>query len=349
MIGLRRLPTPLAPAHHETLASWLHRLATVHGLSSADLRHHLRIRPRVDDDADELRGLARRVAAMTGHPAGALARALPELRVPAPDWPTLRHLAQRACPQCTARHQGGPVRRLFTHHEYLCTRHGYWIGPPDPTHDAPPPRLAASLPELVAAQRWLHRTARRYGWASVFDAAAVATKICVDLRFSAEAHPLWMRWERRLDLLMPAGYRRSMFMAVIFPEVAALTAVLAAPDWRVLAKQGDPADDDRLVHTPQRALGCVDPPRRHDLNDALIGWMANRATGPRLQPAATYPDTGHHDNGTPQVTDQYRLAEHLTVVHFQRDRRAPRTHNPAAPMPYAHRPAPAGVHMGRSS
>jgi hypothetical protein len=50
-------------------------------------------------------------------------------------------------------------------------------------------------------------------------------------------HPLWMRWERRLDLLMPAGhqrstYRRSLFMAVIFPEVAALAAVLAVPAGR---------------------------------------------------------------------------------------------------------------------
>ena len=46
MNGWRRLPIPLAPAQHETLASWLHRLATVHGLSSADLRQHLRVGPR---------------------------------------------------------------------------------------------------------------------------------------------------------------------------------------------------------------------------------------------------------------------------------------------------------------
>ena len=348
MIGWRRLPIPLAPATHETLASWLHRLTTVHGLPSSDLRQHLRTGPRLGD-VDDPHGLARRLAAVTGHPPEGLAWAVPELRVPAPDWRSLRHLAQRACPRCTARHAGGPVRRLFAHHDYLCTRHGHWVGPPDPTRDDLPPRLAVRLPELVAAQHRLRRTARRHGWAATFDATAAATKICVDLRFSAEAHPLWWRWERRLDLAMPTGYQRSVFIAVIFPEVAALAAVLAATDWRSLATHGYPADDDRLVRTAQHALGCVDPPRRHDLNDALIGWMTTRAASPRLQPAATYPDTHHHHDGTPRITDQYRLAEHLTVVHFQQDRRAPRTHSPAAPMPYAHRPAAFSVHAGRPS
>jgi hypothetical protein len=68
-------------------------------------------------------GLTERLAAVTSYPAGNLTWALPELWVPEPNWPSLRHLAQRACPRCTARHQGGPVRRLFAHHEYLCTRH----------------------------------------------------------------------------------------------------------------------------------------------------------------------------------------------------------------------------------
>jgi hypothetical protein len=47
--GWLRLPIPLPPAHHETIASWLHRLAAVHGLSSADLRQHLRTGPQVTD------------------------------------------------------------------------------------------------------------------------------------------------------------------------------------------------------------------------------------------------------------------------------------------------------------
>jgi hypothetical protein len=139
---------------------------------------------------------------------------------------------------------------------------------------------------------------------------------------------------------MPTGYRRSLFMAAVFPEVAMLTDVLATPDCRAWAARGEPADDDSLVRAAQYALGCADPPHRHDLCDALIGWIDTGAARTHLQPAATYPGTGHHNDGTPRVSDQYRMAEHLTAVRFQRDRRAPRTHSPAAPLPYAHRPAP---------
>jgi len=242
----RRLPAPVPPAQHETVASWLHRLAAVHGLHAGDLRAHLGVgRP----DPGGMPGLAARLAAVTGYPPGNLARALPELRVPEPDWLSLRDLAQRACPRCTARHQGGPVRRLFAHHEYLCARHGYWIGPPDPSREDPPRPLAARVPGLAAAQRTLGRTRRLHGWEATFDATAVATSICIELRIRTVHQPLWAQWERRLDLLMPGDWRRSLFMAAIFPEVAALAAVLAAPPGA--AKPGGSCSPPR--HTPTQA------------------------------------------------------------------------------------------------
>ena len=89
---------------------------------------------------------------------------MPELRDPAPDWRHLRHLPQRACPGCTARHPGGAVVRFFAHHEFVCTRHGYWIGPPLPTApDLPPRQLARLVPELVTAQRQHTKLLRRRG------------------------------------------------------------------------------------------------------------------------------------------------------------------------------------------
>jgi TniQ len=346
----RRLPAPLPPAQQETLASWLHRLAAVHGLNTADLRHHLGISRR-PPGAGEVPALACRLEAVTGYPPARLARALPELRVPAPDWQRLRHLAQRACPRCTARHQGGPVRRLFAHHEYLCTRHGYWIGPPDPTRDDTPPHLTGPEPELAAAQRRLRRAERRHGWAAVFDATAAATVICIELRFWAVPHPLWKRWEQRLDLLMPfrgrgTAWRRSMFMAVIFPEVAALAAIVAAPRWQALAASGAAADADRLLNTVNNALGCAGPPDRHDISgisgisgisDTVLLHMRHPAGAPPLQPAAAYPDTVHHGDGIPRLTDGRRTAEQITATRFDRDRRAPRIPSPGAPMPYAYR------------
>jgi len=349
----RRLPIPLAPAQQETLASWLHRLATAHGLVTAELRHHLRIGPHLGDDPEELRTLARRLSAVTGHPADRLAQALPELRTPAPDWPALRHLAQRACPRCTARHQAGPVRRVFAHHEYLCVRHGYWIGPPDATRDDPPPQLAGQIPQLVVAQHRLRRTARRHGWAATFDATAAATSICVNLRFSAEHHPLWTLWQRRLDLLMPTGYRRSLFIAAIYPEVCALAAVLAAADWRTPAPPSGLRQDglgvDHIIVAAEQALGGSNTLPRAEISFALLAWCTTRTSGPLLGPASTYPETSHHDDGTPHVTDVQRQAEHGTANRFIRDRRAPRTHRRAAPLPYAHRPAAADASAGRST
>ncbi len=285
----RRLPAPVPPAQHETIASWLHRLAAVHGLNAGDLRAHLGIGRSAPDGG--MPGLASRLAAVTGYPPGNLARALPELQVPEPGWLSLRHLAQRACPRCTARHQGGPVRRLFAHHEYLCARHGYWIGPPDPSRDDPPRPLAAQVPELAAAQRTLGRTRRLDGWAAAFDATAAAASICIELRIRTVHQPLWAQWERRLELLMPGAYRRSLFMAAIFPEVAALAAVLAAPPGA-----------DGLLSAVRRALGYAEPPHCQDVSDALSIWAAGRGAGRFLRPASAYSHAGHHDDGTPRIT-----------------------------------------------
>lgn len=357
MTGWRRLPVPLPPARHETLASWLHRLATVHGLATAELRHHLRVGPYLADPG-ERRGLAGRLAAVTGHSAERLAWALPELRIPGPQWPALRHLAQRACPRCTARHEAGPVRRLFAHHEYLCIRHGYWIGPPDPARDDPPLQLTRRLPELAVAQRRLKRTTQRHGWAAVFDATAAATSICVNLRFSAEHHPLWTRWQRRLDLIMPTDYRRSLFIAAIYPEVCALAAVLATAGWHTPEPAGghraaelsrDGLGVDHIIAAADQALGGSDFLPRAEISFALLAWCTTRTVGPLLGPASTYPETSHHDDGTPHITDVARQAEHATANRFAHDRRAPRTHSRAAPLPYAHRPTTAELSTGRPS
>ncbi|MFY1673950.1 TniQ family protein [Plantactinospora sp. WMMB334] len=340
----RRLPIPLAPARHETLTSWLRRLAAVHGLPSSTLDQHVGIQRRVRH-VDAAAAALRRLAAITGYQPVGLAWALPELRLPPADWRSLRHLAQRACPRCTARHEGGQVRQLFAHDEYLCTRHGYWIGPPDGIHDDPPLSLAARLPELVAAQHRLRRATRRHGWAATFDATVSATRICLDLRFSAPHHPLWRRWEQRLHLLMPGGYRRSLFMAAIFPEVTALAAVIASPTGRAVTAQQRPVEFRPFLDACAHALDCRGT--ADAITDATMTWANARAARSRMEPAAIYPDTIHHHDGSPRVTEKQVLAEERIAHRFARDRRAPRTFSPVAPLPYAHRPAPAAT--GRSN
>jgi hypothetical protein len=73
--------------------------------------------------------------------------------------------------------------------------------------------------------------------------------------------PLWTWWEQRLGLIMPGAYRRALFMAAIFPEVAALASVIAASPGA-----------DGLLSAARHALGYAEPPNRCDVSDALSIW-----------------------------------------------------------------------------
>jgi len=169
-----RLPVAVPPARHETVASYLARLASLHGLDPGELWHQVSSPRPGTRRRDVYPG---RLAAITGRPAVHLARALPELRHPGPDWQAWRHQPQPGCPRCDARHDGGPVTRLLPHHRYVCTRHQYWIGPPDAGQPATP--LGPELGGIVRAQ-WRHlRLLRRHSIAAAYD--AVLTGV-LDLR-----------------------------------------------------------------------------------------------------------------------------------------------------------------------
>jgi hypothetical protein len=125
---------------------------------------------------------------------------------------------------------------------------------------------------------------------------------------------------------MPGDWRRSLFMAAIFPEVAALAAVLVALP-----------GGDSLPGAAQRALGCAEPPGRHDISDALSMWATAREAGRFLHPASAYSHAGHHEDGTPRITEGRLTAEREAARRFRRDRRAPLIPSPGPPMPYAYR------------
>ena len=272
---------------------------------------HARLRPRL--------------AAVTGYPPGNLARALPELRQPGPDWLSLRHLAQRACPRCTARHHGGPVRRLFAHHEYLCTRHGYWIGPPDPSRDDPPRPLA--LQAARTGRRAAHADAAPGGCTAgqvTFDATVAATSICIELRCRTVHQPCGPGGNGAWNCSSPAltggrcSWRRSS------PRLRR-----SPLSWPPHQAQAD------LLSAVRHALGYAEPPGRYDIRDALSCWSAGHRPGRFLRPAAVYSHAGHHDDGAPRITDARLAAERQTATRFRRDRRAPFIPSPGPPMPYA--------------
>lgn len=291
---LAALPIPAGPAQHETLASYLDRLAALHTLPARELWDQLSIlRPGSSRRAVN----ADRLATVTDRPVDHLTRALPELRDPAPDWTLWRHQPQPGCPRCDARHDGGPVLRLLPHHRYVCTKHRYWIGPPDAGQ--PATRLDERLADIVGAQHQHQRLLTRYGGHAVFDAVLTGFLICGHLwahsrRPNAEA---CRHWTRRAELLIPPGtepktFTASRLFAAVYPEAVSLAAIIASPLWRQRAHCDATERREFLTEATQRLGGSAD---EHDPgNQAIVHWMLYDSHHPPSRPDKTFPDTRAH-------------------------------------------------------
>lgn len=266
-----RLPVTARPARHEVLASYLGRLAALNSLDGDALWIRVTL-PSAEPPRRRRLPNTAAVAALTGREPAELAAALPELRAPAPDWQSLRHAPQAGCPRCDAAHPGGQVYRLLPHHEYACTRHRHWIGPPDISR--PGPELPG-LPEIITAQRRHLRLVRQHGWAPAHDGILTGFMICGHLwRWPVPGtnakHPLW---ERRGQALIPPGQADAQFsasrvFAAVYPEAVSLAAVLASPRWRALAT-GTRSDIRALATEIGRHVGIpACQPHPHDTSPA---------------------------------------------------------------------------------
>lgn len=268
-----RLPVTARPARHEVLASYLRRLAALNSLDGDELRNRVTLPAAKPRRGRRLPDTAA-VAALTGREPAELAAALPELRDPAPDWQSLRHVPQAGCPRCDAGHPGGQVYRLLPHHEYACTRHRHWIGPPDISRPGPELRCP-ELSGIITAQRRHLRLVRQHGWALAHDGILTAFMICGHLwRWPVPGtdarHPLW---ERRGQALIPPGQAEAQFsasrvFAAVYPEAVTLATVLASPRWRALAT--GPRSDTRTLATEIGRHVGMPPcqPHPHDASPA---------------------------------------------------------------------------------
>jgi hypothetical protein len=302
-----RLPVAVPPARHETLASYLARLASLHGLHPRELWQQVSTpRPgtsRRDTDPD-------RLAAITGRPPGRLGLALAELRRPEPDWAAWRHQPQPRCPRCDARHDGGPVARLLPHHRYVCTRHRYWIGPPDAGQPATP--LDPELTGIVQAQ-WHHlRLLRRYGTAHTYDAVLTGFLICAHLWDYQPAgwDTAWLRWNRRAQILIPAGMESTRFsasriFAAAYPEAVNLACIIGSPRWRSLAA-GDAGQRQQFIREIGRRLGHPRYQPPYD-GDAIAHWIEYDSWHPPSRPHTTYPQTRNYGAPRPAAVSQQSL------------------------------------------
>ena len=284
-----RLPIAVPPAHHETAGSYVQRLATLHGLPLPELWEQVS-HPRRPGSTSRLVALDR-LAAVTGHPASRLARAVIDLRRPEPDWLAYRHTPQPGCPRCTARHRGGIRLQLLAHHHYVCTRHQLWIGPPDPLFHRPP--HLADLPEIVVAQRAHLRLLHRHGPAATYDAVLTGFLICAH-RWDAGPTgdtDVWHSWTRRTDLLIPPGtegdtFSASRLFAATYPEAVKIAAPIASLHWRRLAG-GNPAGQRRFAAEIAHRLGHPDYHPKVS-QDPIAHWIDQDCWRPPSAPTHTY-------------------------------------------------------------
>ncbi len=325
---LPRLPIPVAPARHEPVASYLDRLAALHGLKGREIW---------DAVSTSIGGTTRRevdldrLTAITGRPADGLARALPEVRTPAPEWTAWRHQAQPRCPRCDARHDGGAVHRLLPHHRYVCTQHRYWIGPPDAGQRATE-LYGPIADELVTAQHRHVRLVRRHGSAAAFDAVLSGFLICGHLW--NEPHRDWQNtvdtWNGRTYWLIPQGrelfvFSASKLFAATYPEAVAVAGLIAAPAWRSLAA-GDETQQQVFRDETARRLGRHDRYTRPDHGDVIAHWMKYDCWRPPSRPHTTFPDTRAHRSSRNETPATSSLDRHdRSATYFALKRRGGNT------------------------
>ena len=306
---LPRLPIAVAPARHETLVSYLTRLASLHGLHMHELWEPISFQRPGSRRRDVVPD---RLAAVTGHDRERLARALPELH-PTPAWTSWRHQPQLGCPRCDARHRGGTVTRLLPHHRYVCLRHRYWIGPPDV--DQPATALDNDLADIVRAQRRHQRLLHRYGTAAAFDAVLTGFLFCGHLWTEPAENGTDVRWDwaRRADALIPRGseaatFSASLLFAVVYPEAVRLAGMVASPAWRRLAR-GNADEQRRFISEVGRRLGRLhyQPPAN---GDAIAHWMVIDSPRSPSRPDKTFPETRQHGASRGPMISKQSLDRH---------------------------------------
>ncbi|MFD8910597.1 hypothetical protein [Streptomyces sp. NPDC059575] len=319
MMLLPRLPDPVPPAQHEIAASYIGRLARLHGLNINTLW-------RCVTEREASGGMRRvvvpeRLAAVTGRTVHSLAGALPELRNPQPDWAMFRHQPQSGCHRCNAKHPGGEVTRILPHHRYVCTRHRLWLCPSDADGHTTP---LDALPEIVQAQRRHLRILQRHGWAITYDAVLTAILICGQQWSLSENEngEAWHDWIRRANILIPPGTAEATFSvarlcAVVYPEAVALAPLFASSFWRQKAQR---TAWDRRHFNAEVARRLRHPRYGQHENDPISHWANMTAKRPPLTPIRVH-DQKHHLRKPTQRTATQR-AEQRHAHAFNPSRRA---------------------------
>jgi hypothetical protein len=283
---LRPLPRRLPPVRDETITSYLARLADANRIQATTLRHLLSGSRRKDAE-----GPFAVLAAITGTPPTALAYAMPQICTP----PERAHVDVTnrprphlhgqvvACRPCTARAAGrGPVTVWALHEQVVCRHHRRWL-----SEDNDQPDLSRQ-PEILDAARRHRWLIRRHGRDTVMRAYRDARHICIGWRLEAYDHEHDPGYTRRMRIFHGPDWpdveedAYQTFEAANYPQVVALTRLLASPYWRARILEHDWPWHDEFVNELRRTVAPdyvwnINPRRRRpgqreDRHDPLLEW-----------------------------------------------------------------------------
>lgn len=260
----RPLPRPVRPYQDETTRSYIRRINNANMLKPGELIKTMRRerRPWMYD-----------LATWNNTRPDILALAMPQLANRHPD-PKLRpkligrptrttHSA--ACHHCTLARGAGPYVEVYTTHDrVICPDHGLWIGAGVSTI-ADQFNIDAS-PEITAAWHHHKNLIARHGHAQVRRAFHVSSVI------NWSWYDQFQHFSAAMDIYetLTTGHPRhaispALVAAAIYPSIVTLTAAIASPRWRYIARSPHPGVFlDRVSNeitdgwTPQ---GAFDPLR----------------------------------------------------------------------------------------
>jgi TniQ len=276
--NLRPLPRTVAPFRGETTASYFSRLAAANHSDEKSLLAYITGIPRVTFPF-----AADRLAVVAGRDEWALRLAIPDLSLGRNRGPgNPRTYSRRkddglACRLCAAaKGIAEPVRCWKQPEEVICLRHGRWIGNGS-TADSDQPDLRCQ-PDILQAHRRHLRLVRRHGRDAVAVGYAFAEHICrrwIGERSYNEG------FRQRMEIFDGADWSvhhtAPVLAAAIYPQVVALTRLLASPFWQTQGQPDNPAGQQRFAGEVSRTIApgyrWPQPPRS---GDPLCQWIMDR-------------------------------------------------------------------------
>ncbi|WP_329081381.1 TniQ family protein [Streptosporangium sp. NBC_01469] len=251
--ALRPLPRTVAPFPNETLTSYLNRLSRANRLDDRALRSYL-----AESHRESANVPVERLAALSGIPARTLRYAIVEL-CSADELDILGRSAATvnntmACWQCTlTRGHREAVWCWQRYEEAVCLRHRRWTGPGTIRSGSSQPDLTYQ-PEILQAAKRHRRLIRRHGKKRVDYAYREAETICTQWhkRFSHDDG-----FSRRMTIFHGEKevFRRHdpTIYAATYPQVIALTRILASPYWQAMTLENLPFPH-RFIAEVQRTV-----------------------------------------------------------------------------------------------